>query len=307
MLRHDHGRSGLLRAGCREHAHPLPADDARHRPPHHQRPRLHRRQRRHGSGRDRATHRRVPAARVLLLRELGKALRPVEGQDDDLDPRVAGAAHAFAAGIRTARARARGPRHRLEPRSAGDVPQDAGRLLPHVAPPLRVPAARLRGVSDVLRVLQEGVPGDQRPDDLAHGRGHRSGDLPARRRAAPSGARGRGSRPAGSLQGRHERERHPRVAGKGRRARQEVARGARDLARSVVQHQRRRRLLSLPPLVAGRSVDAVLGPARIRAPREGGRIARAAGGEAAVRAQAARSRTIASCSPRTRSAPRTTR
>ena len=66
--------------------------------------------------------------------------------------------------------------------------QDARGLLSHVAPPLRVPAARLRRIPDVLRVLQEGVSGDQRPDGGAHGRRHRGRDFPARRGAAASGA-----------------------------------------------------------------------------------------------------------------------
>ena len=38
--------------------------------------------------------------------------------------------------------RARRPRHRLQPRAARHLPEDPRRLLPDVAPPLRVPAAR---------------------------------------------------------------------------------------------------------------------------------------------------------------------
>ena len=62
-----------------------------------------------------------------------------------------------AAGIRAARTCARGPRHRFQPLSARDVPEDARGILPDVAPPLRIPAARLRRVHDVLRLLQEGL------------------------------------------------------------------------------------------------------------------------------------------------------
>ncbi len=51
------------------------------------------------------------------------------------------------------------------------------------------------------------------------------------------------------------------LATRGRR-RARLARGAGNLARSLVQHQRRRRLLPLPPLVERRPVDAVRGPAR---------------------------------------------
>ena len=43
---------------------------------------------------------------------------------------------------------------------AGHLPEDPRRVLPDVASPLRVPAARVRRVPHVLRLLQEGVPGD---------------------------------------------------------------------------------------------------------------------------------------------------
>ena len=107
-------------------------------------------------------------------------LRAVEGEDAGADPRCAAAAQGRAAGIRAARTRARRPRHRLQPLSARDLPEDARGILPDVAPPLRVPAARLRRVHDVLRLLQEGLPGDQRPDRGAHGGRHGGRDLPAR-------------------------------------------------------------------------------------------------------------------------------
>ena len=71
---------------------------------------------------------------------------------------------------------------RLQPSVAGHLPEeDPRRLLPDLPPPLRVPAAWLRGVPDVLRFLQEGVSGNHRPDHCTHGGGHRGGDLPSRR------------------------------------------------------------------------------------------------------------------------------
>ncbi len=82
--------------------------------------------------------------------------------------------------VRTAGTRARRPRHRLQSLSARDLPEDARGIFPDVAPPLRVPAAGLRRVHDVLRLLQEGVSGDQRPDRGAHGGRHGRGDLPPR-------------------------------------------------------------------------------------------------------------------------------
>ena len=87
-VRHGDRGGRLLRAGRVEYPRALPADDAGHRPSDHQRARLHRRQRRHRSGRDRAPHRGVPEARVLLLRELGAALRPVAREDDGADHRT---------------------------------------------------------------------------------------------------------------------------------------------------------------------------------------------------------------------------
>ena len=108
--------------------------------------------------------------------------------------RCAGAAEARAAGVRAAGARARRARHRLQPLPARDLPEDARGLLPDVAPPLRVPAARLRRLHDLLRLLQEGLPGDQRPDRGAHGGRHRRGDLPSRRGAAAPGALRGGAR-----------------------------------------------------------------------------------------------------------------
>ena len=93
----------------------------------------------------------------------------------------AGAAEAGAAGVRAARQCARRARHRLQSPAARHLPEDPRRLLPDVAPPLRVPAARVRRLSDLLRFLQEGLPGNHRSDHRAHGGRHRGGDLPARR------------------------------------------------------------------------------------------------------------------------------
>ncbi len=51
-------------------------------------------------------------------------------------------------------------------------------LPPDVAPPLRIPAARLRRLHDLLRFLQEGLPGDFRPGNQPHGGRHGSRDFP---------------------------------------------------------------------------------------------------------------------------------
>ena len=59
-----------------------------------------------------------------------------------------------------------------------------------VAAPLRVPAARVRRVPDVQRLLQAGAAGHPRPAHRADGRRDRRAAVPARRRAAPAGAAG---------------------------------------------------------------------------------------------------------------------
>ena len=111
---------------------------------------------------------------------LGRPLQEMAREDAGADRRGAEAAQGFTAGIRTARTCACRPGHRFQPLSARDLPEDARGILPDVASPLRVPAARLRRVHDVLRLLQEGISGDQRPDRGAHGRRNGCGDLPSR-------------------------------------------------------------------------------------------------------------------------------
>ncbi len=58
----------------------------------------------------------------------------------------------------------------------------------HVAAPQRVPAARLRRLRHLLRVLQERPPGHPRPAHRADGRRDRRAPVHAGRRAAPAGA-----------------------------------------------------------------------------------------------------------------------
>ena len=74
----------------------------------------------------------------------------------------AGTAQARAARVRAARTCTCRARHRLEPLSPRRLSEDARGLFPHVAPPFRVPAARVWRVHDAVRVLQEGLPGDHR-------------------------------------------------------------------------------------------------------------------------------------------------
>lgn len=101
---------------------------------------------------------RVPAARLLLLQELGAAVRPVEGQDEGADRRGAGASQPRAARPRAdgdhVQRRGRG----RQPCADRHLPHAARRLFPDVAPPLRVPAARLRRLPDLLQLLQQGLP-----------------------------------------------------------------------------------------------------------------------------------------------------
>ncbi len=67
-----------------------------------------------------------------------------------------------------------------------------------MAAPLRVPAARLRRVPDVLRLLQGGAARHPRPAHRADGRGHRRDHVPpGRGAAAPRAAGGRHGRRAG--------------------------------------------------------------------------------------------------------------
>ncbi len=137
--------------------------------------------------------------------QLGRDLRGVEGQDGRPPRADEGDA------VRAApRPRGHEPRP-VASRHVERLPDDRG-LQPHgphhvrdLPVPLRAAEHRLRGVPDVLRVLQAGVPGHLRPDDLAHGRRAARRPLPARRRAQ---AAGQGGRPP-----RHRR-RDPRVDGR---------------------------------------------------------------------------------------------
>src|SRR5204862_6324086 len=112
-------------------------------------------------GANRPPHRRVPAARLLLLRQLGAPVCAVAREDAGADTRSPGVTEARAAGIRAARERTRRARHCREPCAPRHLPEDARGLLPDVAPPLRVPAPRLWRIHDLLCLLQEGLPGDQ--------------------------------------------------------------------------------------------------------------------------------------------------
>ncbi len=67
---------------------------------------------------------------------------------------------------------------------------DAPLRRPDVAAPLRVPAARLRRVHDLQRVLQGAAAGHPRAAHRADGRRHRRAPLQARRRAPPPGQAG---------------------------------------------------------------------------------------------------------------------
>ena len=111
---------------------------------------------------------------------------------------IASVTRARTAGVRRRRGRHRVDRRGAEPLRAGELPPVPRPVLEDVAPPHRVPDARLRRLRGVLPVLQAGVPGDQRPGGGPHGGRHRRDHVPARRRApqpGPGGRRGRGGRP----------------------------------------------------------------------------------------------------------------
>ena len=95
-----------------------------------------------------------------------------------------------AAGVRARRGRLRGrPQHRVL-RGARRLRPRAAARRPDVAAPLRVPAARLRRVRDVRRLLQGQPARHPRPAHRADGRRHRRAAVQARRRAAPARAAG---------------------------------------------------------------------------------------------------------------------
>ncbi len=189
-----------------------------------------------------------------------------------------------------------GSRGRLESLSARHLPEDARRVLPDVASPLRVPAARLWRLSDVLRVLQEGLSRDQptRPSRAWWPASKRRSSGPTRScgdwRAAPwSSAWMRISEKA------PRREAIIALAAASGRTGARWLEGARDLARSLVQHQRRRWVLSLPSRVERRPVDAVCGPARLHRAGQRGRVPASGRSRSCRPSGGSSSRTTGSC------------
>ena len=157
-------------------------------------------------------------------------------------------------------------RRGAEPLRAGELPPVHRPVLGDVAPPHRVPDARLRRLRGVLPVLQAGVPRDQRPGGGPHGGRHRRDHVPARRRAAsagPAGGRGRGGRPVhrGLLAGRGAGR-----AGRTRRGRPALARRLRTRPRPLVQRVHRRRLLPPPPQLGRRPHGPVRRAPPVRGP-----------------------------------------
>ena len=161
-----------------------------------------------------------------------------------------------------------------------------------VAAPLRVPAARLRRVPDVLRLLQGGAARHPRPAHRADGRRHRRDHVPPGRGAAAA-------RAAGGRHGRRLGVRRRAPAGGDRRgAREErrgpgVARGAREGQGPVVQHGHGRRPVPLLPQLVRRPEHPVrvdrrahlarCRRARHRAPDRGARGASATASPRATR------------------------
>ena len=135
-------------------------------------------------------------------------------------------------------------------------------VLEDVAPPHRVPDARLRRLRRLLRVLQEGLPGDGRPDGGPHGRRHGRHDVPPGRRAEE--ARRAGGRPRPRRPVRRGLDPDQVLA-----ALEQASNGARwlaalEAAEPVVQRLGRRRLLPPPPLLGRRPDRAVRGAAPLR-------------------------------------------
>ena len=139
----------------------------------------------------------------LLLRELERPLREVAHEDGRADRGARRARGAAAPRVRAGRGRLRRPGDELL-RRPRRVPDRAPARRPDVAEPLRVPAARLRRLHDVLRALQGQPAGHPRPAHRADGRRPRRAPLQARRRAAPAGAaRDRHRRRRGVRRGPH--------------------------------------------------------------------------------------------------------
>ena len=197
-VRHGHRRDPVQRDRGQHRPGVRLPDHARHRAPHRQRAGLHHRQPRYRSGGDRPPGGGLRRAGRLLLRELGHALPGLEDAHQGPDRRDRVGPRARTAGVRRHRGRHRLHWRGAEPLRAGELPPVPGPVLQDVAPPHRVPDARLRRLRGVLPVLQAGVPGDQRPGGGPHGGRHRRDHVPARRRApqpGPGGRRGRGGRP----------------------------------------------------------------------------------------------------------------
>ena len=218
--------------GAVEHARALPADHARHRPPDHQRPRLHRRQRRDRSGRDRASApRSSSSARSTTTRTGSGSTRSGSEKMMALIDDAQALPKLDAAGVRAARERARRPRRRLQPLPARHLPEDARRLLPDVAPPLRVPAARVRRVLTFFGFCKKAFPEITRPDRSRawSPAWKRRSSGPDEEAAAPRAPRGRARRRcASSSDGPRRRRRARRRSSRSGDAGRELARGARD-------------------------------------------------------------------------------
>ena len=123
-----------------------------------QRLHLHLRQSRHRPGEDRRAGRVLPAARRVLLRELGRPLREMAHEDGGADRGARRGRGTAAPRVRARRGRLRGSGDELLRRSRR-VPDSAAARRSDVAEPFRVPAARLRRLHDVLRALQGQPPG----------------------------------------------------------------------------------------------------------------------------------------------------
>ena len=92
----------------------------------HQRLHLHLGQPGHGPGEDRRARRALPAARGLLLRALGRAVRGVAHEDGGADRGARGAGGAAAARARARRGRVRGPGDELLRRPRRVPPRPCG-------------------------------------------------------------------------------------------------------------------------------------------------------------------------------------
>ena len=168
--------------------------------------------------------------------------------------------------------------------SAG-IPDDQGLQPPghhdvrDLPVPLRAAEHRLRRLPDVLRDVQERVPGHLRPVDLAHGRRPGRGAVPARRRAQAAG-QGGGSGSAWATRSAAPRTRRrcsPTLRGERRRAPSGWPTGSAPPTRGSSSTPTRppRRLPRAPDLGAGPGHPAGLG-ARVPAPARGRRVDRPA-------------------------------